>query len=211
MLMCYALLYLITIGDELTTTLANVQAFILFSLINPIGIWIGHVSPVKKIIDRMMNLGPPRDRNRSRYTKLTRHRQGTTKAIYCRRKGGSKVIRKWRGKEFRKAMKIKEVVIAQCMTSTTTKASTDWLNASVASVTNDHSYDTDSYLIGIDNHASSSLTNDENDFVKGTVKQTKVRVKGIKGKLLAAKVGTARWKIEDDDGKIHVILLPNTY
>jgi hypothetical protein len=46
----------------------------------------------------------------------------------------------------------------------------------------DHSYDTDSYLIGIDNHASASMTNTENDFIVPT-KTINVKIKVIKSYL----------------------------
>jgi hypothetical protein len=50
-------------------------------------------------------------------------------------------------------------------------------------------FDTDSFDILIDNCCSHTLTNDINDYIVGTVK----------------------WKIKDDNGKVHNFILPNTY
>jgi hypothetical protein len=78
------------------------------------------------------------------------------------------------------------------------------------SVMHDHSYDTDSVPIGIDNHASYCLTNSEQDFV-GPTKTVHVQIKGITQGLKTAKVGTVRWKIEDDEGIPRTVDLPGTY
>ena len=74
----------------------------------------------------------------------------------------------------------------------------------------DHSFDTDSFLIGIDSHASYSLTNNKEDFID-TPRQVRVGVKGIAGRLTSAYVGTVRWSIEDDAGEVHQMDIPNTY
>jgi Fe-S cluster assembly iron-binding protein IscA len=66
----------------------------------------------------------------------------------------------------------------------------------------DHNYDTQSYLIGIDNHASASMTNSEIDFVD-TPAQVKLPIKGIKGHLSTSEIGPVRWIIQDDEGRPH--------
>ena len=71
-------------------------------------------------------------------------------------------------------------------------------------------YDVDSYLIGIDNHASASMSNNPNDFV-GTLRNSNNTISGIKGHLNTVKIGTVRWHIQDDDGKAHRFDLRNTY
>ena len=53
----------------------------------------------------------------------------------------------------------------------------------------DHSFDTDSYNIGIDNHASYCLTNNLKDFID-TPQKVKVRIKGISGHAISALKGT---------------------
>jgi hypothetical protein len=55
----------------------------------------------------------------------------------------------------------------------------------------DQNYDTKSYLIGIDNHASASMTNCESDFID-TPKLTTLPNKEIKGYLSTSKIGTVR-------------------
>lgn len=74
----------------------------------------------------------------------------------------------------------------------------------------DHSYDTDSFPIGLDNHASYSMTNDMHDFV-GPTRRVRVRIKGIAGKLVSAHVGRVQWKILDDQGVEHTLDLSNVY
>jgi hypothetical protein len=68
-------------------------------------------------------------------------------------------------------------------------------------------FDTDSFDILIDNCRSHTLTNDINDYV---VKST-VRVRGYNGRTNSTMVGTVKWKIKDDKGKVHSFILPNTY
>jgi len=71
-------------------------------------------------------------------------------------------------------------------------------------------FDTDSYEILIDNCCSHSLTNDINDFIEPPVK-SKVRIRGYNGQTTSTMVGTVKWKIQDDNGKIHNFILPETY
>jgi hypothetical protein len=71
-------------------------------------------------------------------------------------------------------------------------------------------FDTDSYEILIDNCCSHSLTNDINDFIEPPIK-SKVRIRGYNGQTTSTKVGTVKWKIQDDNGKIHNFILPDTY
>jgi hypothetical protein len=71
-------------------------------------------------------------------------------------------------------------------------------------------FDTDSFDILIDNCCSHTLTNDINDYIKPPVKSS-VRVRGYNGSTNSTKVGTVKWKIKDDNGKIHNFILPNTY
>jgi hypothetical protein len=57
--------------------------------------------------------------------------------------------------------------------------------------TEDNKYDTDSYIIGVDIHASASMNNSEQDFI-GTTKDVNIQNKGIKGYLSTIKIGTLR-------------------
>jgi hypothetical protein len=74
----------------------------------------------------------------------------------------------------------------------------------------DHNYDTQSYLIGIDNHASASMTNCKTDFIN-TANQANIPIKSIKRHLSTLKIGTVRWIIQDDEGRPHRIDIPGTY
>jgi hypothetical protein len=71
-------------------------------------------------------------------------------------------------------------------------------------------FDTDSFDILIDNCCSHTLTNDINDYIEPPVKST-VRVRGFNGSTNSTMVGTVKWKIKDDNGKMHNFILPNTY
>ena len=71
-------------------------------------------------------------------------------------------------------------------------------------------FDTDSFDILIDNCCSHTLTNDIKDYIEPPVKST-VRVRGYNGSTNSTMVGTVKWKIKDDKGKIHSFILPNTY
>jgi len=71
-------------------------------------------------------------------------------------------------------------------------------------------FDTDSFDILIDNCCSHTLTNDINDYIEPPVKSS-VRVRGFNGSTNSTMVGTVKWKIKDDNGKMHNFILPNTY
>jgi GAG-pre-integrase domain len=77
-------------------------------------------------------------------------------------------------------------------------------------VAHDTKFDSDSYLIGIDNHASASMTNSESDFIEEPI-LVDLKIKGIKGHLTTSKVGTVRWMIQDDSGRNHRFDIPGTY
>ena len=71
-------------------------------------------------------------------------------------------------------------------------------------------FDTDSYDILVDNCCSQSITNNLQDYIKPP-KLSDMRIKGFNGNTTKTRVGTVRWRIHDDEGRIHCILLPNTY
>jgi len=71
-------------------------------------------------------------------------------------------------------------------------------------------FDTDSFDILIDDCCSNTLTNDIKDYIEPPVKST-VRVRGYNGSTNSTIVGTVKWKIKDDKGKVHSFILPNTY
>ena len=70
-------------------------------------------------------------------------------------------------------------------------------------------FDSDSFLIGVDNHASYSISNDSRHFISEIQPVHNKGLKGISGKLKVEGVGTIKWMIEDDDGKRHAIIIPN--
>jgi hypothetical protein len=71
-------------------------------------------------------------------------------------------------------------------------------------------FDTDSYDILVDNCCSQSITNSLQDFIKPP-RSSDMKIKGFNGHTTQTKVGTVRWRIHDDGGRIHDIILPNTY
>ncbi len=72
------------------------------------------------------------------------------------------------------------------------------------------SFDQESYELLIDNCASRSITNDLKDFVRPPLPQ-KTKIEGFSSDSDATLMGTVKWNIEDDEGRIHEIILPNTY
>ena len=73
-----------------------------------------------------------------------------------------------------------------------------------------YTYDSDSKVILIDNCCSTSITNDLRDFI-APPRPARAKVEGYNGTTTATMVGTVRWRIHDDLGTEHQILLPNTY
>jgi hypothetical protein len=70
--------------------------------------------------------------------------------------------------------------------------------------------DTDSFLIGLDNHATWCMENDVHNFVTKLTPDPKIMVRGV-GKLMMAKGrDTVLWKIEDDNRVVHEKLFPGT-
>ena len=70
-------------------------------------------------------------------------------------------------------------------------------------------FDSNSFLIGIDNHATKMISNDKSHFI-GPIRPTNIGVKGFGNNMVKASgKGTVKWKIEDDEGKVHVITIHN--
>jgi hypothetical protein len=74
----------------------------------------------------------------------------------------------------------------------------------------DHSYDSDSFVIAVDNCASKCITNSMTDFIEQP-RKVKVKIKGVAADSAATFVGAVKWKIEDDNGKLHTFYLPDTF
>ena len=73
-----------------------------------------------------------------------------------------------------------------------------------------YTYDSDSKVILVDNCCSTSITNDLRDFI-APLQPARAKVEGYNGTTTATMVGTVKWKIHDDLGNEHQVLLPNTY
>jgi hypothetical protein len=71
--------------------------------------------------------------------------------------------------------------------------------------------DTDSFLIGLENHATCCMENDVHNFVAKLTPTPNIRVRGVGNQLMTAKGrGTVLWKIEDDNRVVHDKLCPGT-
>jgi hypothetical protein len=71
--------------------------------------------------------------------------------------------------------------------------------------------DTDSFLIGLDNHATCCMENDVNNFVTKLTPTPNIRVRGVGNQLMTANGrGTILWKIEDDNRVLHETLFTVT-
>ena len=76
----------------------------------------------------------------------------------------------------------------------------------------DTNFDTDSYLIGVDNRTSFCMTNSAEDYVTAIRKAPNVFVRGVGGSLISVNgVGTVKWCITDDEGMNHEFIIPNVY
>ena len=74
-----------------------------------------------------------------------------------------------------------------------------------------HSYafDSDSQIIGVDNHASRCMPNKRSDFITEIKPAKNNKVRGAGGNLQIKGIGTLRWRIQDDEGKHHEIYIKN--
>ena len=70
-----------------------------------------------------------------------------------------------------------------------------------------YKFDSDSKALGVDQHASKCMSNDKSDFISEITPVTNMRVKGAGGCLKVLGTGTLKWKIEDDDGNYHDIII----
>ena len=71
--------------------------------------------------------------------------------------------------------------------------------------------DSDSFVIGIDSHCTSCISNNSAHFIGPITPVRGRRIKGFGGEHVAVVgEGTVEWKIEDDDGKTHRIKIKNT-
>ena len=185
------ILWVIFIAQQFISTTNHAQIIIVFDLLLPSCEAFLNIQQVRQWNYRMMRFiyKPRKRRHHKRKSKLK------TRFKYSRRKKRHCILKK-----------IVTRLTFLCAFSTTLQAT--WKRFRPPN--KDHSYDTDSFLIGIDNHASYCMTNSLSDFVDEPTKYKK-RVRGISGYLAAVKVGTARWKIEDDKGETHTFLIPNTY
>ena len=77
--------------------------------------------------------------------------------------------------------------------------------------TNEGVFDTDSRIVGVDNRASVCMSDDIKDF-QGEMREINATIKGFHGsKQYKLQVGTIRWNIEDDDGKVFPFTIPGSY
>ena len=69
-------------------------------------------------------------------------------------------------------------------------------------------FDTDSFTLGLDNHATASISNDKRHFT--SIRQwTGSELKGV-GTTPILGIGTVSWSISDNSGKRHVLSIPGT-
>lgn len=71
-------------------------------------------------------------------------------------------------------------------------------------------YDTDSVPIKIDNCCSACITNNWSEFAEPP-KPISAFISGIGGPVQCTHKGTIRWTFEDDTGRPHTFLIPNSY
>ena len=73
-----------------------------------------------------------------------------------------------------------------------------------------YSPNSDSFDIGIDTHASYTMSNDRRHFI-GPIRPTRASIViGVNGSLPIKGTGTVKWSITDDRGKNHIFRIPDT-
>ena len=73
------------------------------------------------------------------------------------------------------------------------------------------SFDTNAYKIGNDNRASACISHKASDF-EGPLLDSPRVIKGIVGtRVTKIKQGTLKWQWNDDEGKTHTFLIPQSY
>jgi hypothetical protein len=97
---------------------------------------------------------------------------------------------------------LKRITIAYCMSSAITAKSEKHQNKV--------QFDTDSKALRIDNCATRSISPYISDFVTPPVPMNNRKVKGIGGLMSDVMIGTIKWSIEDDEGQVHDIVLPES-
>ena len=77
------------------------------------------------------------------------------------------------------------------------------MQAHMSKHTTNASFDTDSVPVVIDNRCSSFMSNESSDF-DGKLRPVKRVIKGFGGsRTYNGMMGTIKWKVEDDSGKVH--------
>jgi hypothetical protein len=74
-------------------------------------------------------------------------------------------------------------------------------------------FDSDSFIIHIDNGASATMSNKRDHFetLHPLKPNESNHIAGVNGRVIPVKGrGTVKWKLEDDDGVIHEIKIKNT-
>ena len=75
---------------------------------------------------------------------------------------------------------------------------------------NQANFDSDSFTIGFDNHASKTISNQSSHFISKFFPLTHQHIKGIRGQIAIKGQGTVRWKIEGDKGMVHTLEINDT-
>ena len=73
-----------------------------------------------------------------------------------------------------------------------------------------YAFDSDSQIIGVDNHASRCMLNKLSDFITELKPAKNNKVRGAGGNIQIKGIETLRWRIQDDEGKHHEIYIKNT-
>ena len=69
-------------------------------------------------------------------------------------------------------------------------------------------FDTDSVHVTVDNGATCTMTPDASDFLPGSQRRTRMKIKGL-GETVATTKGTVAWAFLDDTGKRSVFTIPD--
>ena len=66
-------------------------------------------------------------------------------------------------------------------------------------------FDPDYFIVGVDNHASKTISNQRYHFIRNFRPLSHQHIKGISGQIYIKCRGTVRWKIEYDEVRVHTL------
>ena len=71
-------------------------------------------------------------------------------------------------------------------------------------------FDSDPFIVSVGNHASKTISNQSSHLISDFFPLPRQHIKGISVQISIKGRGTVRWKIEDDEGRVHTLDIKDT-